>query len=330
VSGLAGTLALAALAGALFAAATSFALALSGSSLRRRLARLHPAARARAAFAAAVAPSLAPALLVALCFAPGLIAAAGLHGDHCLRHPGHAHLCLAHPGAALPAGAAFAAAAAVAACAASLLAEARRHRRASRWLGGLGRSPSALGADVSLVASGAPLSFAAGLLRPRVHLAEGLVSSLAPEQLAAVLAHERAHARRRDPLARALARTLSWPHLPRMRRALLGEHALAAEQACDAEAAREVGDRLAVAEAILAVERLFAPGAGAPPAGQPAFAGDAVAARVEALLAAEPPQRGAPAARLAIPLALAALLARADPLHHATEHALGLLLAALP
>jgi beta-lactamase regulating signal transducer with metallopeptidase domain len=108
-----------------------------------------------------------------------------------------------------------------------------------------------------------------------------------------------------------------------VRRRLLRELAIASEQACDAEAGRRIGDRLRVAEAILAVERILA---AAPPAraGLAGFEGTSVAQRVEALLAAEPPAPGRARFRIAAAGALALGLAFADPLHHATEHFLAL------
>lgn len=51
-----------------------------------------------------------------------------------------------------------------------------------------------------------PGAFCAGLLRPRVYLTTGALSLLDHEALAAVLAHERHHARRRDPLRLAVGR----------------------------------------------------------------------------------------------------------------------------
>ena len=50
-----------------------------------------------------------------------------------------------------------------------------------------------------------PLAFCAGTFRPRVFVSRGLVSSLRPLELQAVLLHEAHHARRRDPLRRAAA-----------------------------------------------------------------------------------------------------------------------------
>jgi Zn-dependent protease with chaperone function len=316
-------LVLALLAAAVFAAATALAVAVLWPRLRGRLAGLHPALRARIVWLLAVSPSALPALLVGLCFVPGLLAALGLGSDHCLRHPDHAHLCLTHAHEPLThAGMALLALAATLSGAA-LVPELVDLARTRRWLARLPRRAPAHAVSVEIVESETPLAFVAGLWRPRAHLASCLVERLPDAQLAAVVQHERAHARRRDPLLRLAARVLSRAHRPALRRELLRELAIASEEACDAEAARAVGDRLLVAEAILAAERIFA--AALPvPTGLAGFDGDVVAARVQALLATEPsaPRRGVSLGALALGLCLGLLLA--DPLHHATEHLLAL------
>jgi hypothetical protein len=312
-----GFLELATLAALLFAAATSLATAALWPWLRAALRRWHPARAANAALGVALAPTLLPLAGLALCLAPGL-----LGSDHCPQHAEHAHLCLRHPALAQGAAAAALLAAAAAATPLALLLGAARLARARRALARLAPGARAQrGPGPHVLASEAPLSLAIGVLRPRIVVSRGLVAALAPAELAAVLEHERAHARRRDALRGLLARTLSWPHLPRVRRGLLAELRLATERACDELAAERAGDRLLVAEAILAVERL----AGArplAPALAESFGPSCVAPRVEALLA-EPAHAG-PARRawLAAGAMAAAAVAGADALHHATEHLL--------
>jgi hypothetical protein len=51
-------------------------------------------------------------------------------------------------------------------------------------------------------------AFCAGLLRPRIYFSTGALEALSGPQLEAVLAHERHHRRRRDPLRIALGRVL--------------------------------------------------------------------------------------------------------------------------
>ena len=63
-------------------------------------------------------------------------------------------------------------------------------------------------------------AFTAGLLRPRIYVAQSLADALDENQLVALMAHESEHVRRRDPLRlsimRALAFTLFW--IPALRR----------------------------------------------------------------------------------------------------------------
>jgi beta-lactamase regulating signal transducer with metallopeptidase domain len=53
---------------------------------------------------------------------------------------------------------------------------------------------------IDLIDMPIPLAFCYGLLRPRIMLTTGLRALLAPDELAAVLQHERTHLRRYDPL----------------------------------------------------------------------------------------------------------------------------------
>lgn len=103
------------------------------------------------------------------------------------------------------------------------------------------------------VVSGLPNpAFTIGWFRPLVYVAAELAEWLAPDELAAVLTHERAHLVRRDPLRlsvlRFLGRMLFW--LPAL-------HRLAADAADDAEIAADdaaaVGRPLVLASAILAL-----------------------------------------------------------------------------
>ena len=53
-----------------------------------------------------------------------------------------------------------------------------------------------------------------GVLRPRVVVSRDLLRAVDTESMAAIVAHERAHSRRRDPLRRLLASLLLAFHLP--------------------------------------------------------------------------------------------------------------------
>lgn len=61
---------------------------------------------------------------------------------------------------------------------------------------------------VTVADAGEPFAFTYGLLVPRVAVSRALVDSLARDELAAVLAHEAAHVRSRDPLKVLLTRVL--------------------------------------------------------------------------------------------------------------------------
>lgn len=93
-------------------------------------------------------------------------------------------------------------------------------------------------------------AFTVGILSPRVYVAGELADRLEHAELVAVLAHEGAHVRRRDPLRisllRALACTLFW--IPALRR-LADDMADEAEVLADDAAAE--GGSLALASAIL-------------------------------------------------------------------------------
>jgi Zn-dependent protease with chaperone function len=99
-----------------------------------------------------------------------------------------------------------------------------------------------------------PRAFCHGLMRPRIYVSSGALAALGPAELAALLAHERHHARRRDPLRRAVARMLGGalfflPVLPRLLERYRDEAELAAD-----EAALRDGHAAALAAALLAFD----------------------------------------------------------------------------
>lgn len=326
MSGWLAALALSAWAGLGFAALAALAVAAAAPLAARGLRGRHPTARARAAWLAAAAPGLAAIALVAVCLAPGALGALGLARDHCTAHPEHPHLCLVHRGTPLTPPLAGLPVLGGGGLLAGVVCAGRRAARERRLTAALRTGAVRLAPDVLRVEAERPFSFAAGWLRPRIFVSRGLVDALPAARLAAVLEHERAHVRRRDALARMAARALSWPHVPGVRRRLLGAHARACERACDEEAGRVLDDRPAVAEAVVAVERLV--GTSVPRAAALAsFGGSAVAERVEGLLTPLPPAPRRRPGCWATACAAAAWLV-ADPLHHAVEHALALLFGA--
>lgn len=116
--------------------------------------------------------------------------------------------------------------------------------------------------DVRVLPADEPIAYTVGLLRPRTVLSVGLLRSLGDRERRAVLAHERAHARRRHTLvlfvANAIARAFGFVPSVRLSVAYM---ATALEATADAEAAETVGDPLVVAEALASVARLRLTGA---------------------------------------------------------------------
>jgi len=109
-----------------------------------------------------------------------------------------------------------------------------------------------------------PLAFCAGLLRPRVYVSTGALELLDEPALTAVLAHERHHARNRDPLRLACGRAFAAGMLllPTVRRLVQRQHALTEIGADDAARAEGV-ERAALASAMLN----FSEAAGSEPVG---------------------------------------------------------------
>ena len=159
------------------------------------------------------------------------------------------------------------------------------------------------------------VAFCAGLWRPRLYVSLGAVGRLAADELAAVLAHEDAHARRRDPLRGLLRRAGAdvlffaplvrhWDHRRRLR----------AELAADRAAVGHAGAP-ALAGALLGM-------VAAAPTGVTAFgptsAGHAIDVRIAALTATPTPTDPVPvgtgATSVVGSLAVAALVLCLAPL----------------
>lgn len=291
--------------------------------LARHLAGQSPTRRYRAALAFALAPLPLASSIVLLVLLPGVLGLAWSSADHCLRHADHAHLCLVH---GLEVAAVWLVVPALLALAWTGGAALLRHRRdepVTRGLRALEAVARPLDASpLCIVDSEAPLALTHGRWRPRTLVSRALARALAPDEWAALVAHERAHVRRAEPLWRWLAQLGSTPLMPSTRRAVLDELVLASEQICDAEAARRTSP-LAVARAILSVERLMSE-TPAPSFSTVGIADGGVIARVDTLLAPGtpgPPPSTSAAWAVGVGLfAFAGLLGCA--LHHLAEHAL--------
>jgi beta-lactamase regulating signal transducer with metallopeptidase domain len=269
---------------------------------------LAPRTRVRLSLVLAAGPLAAGLLCVVAALVPWLSGE-----DHCVGHGAHhPHLCPAHAHA--PVAVLWVVAAWPLARLAFGLAS------FARSVGAVRRGTAVLqvgdtSGSVVMIRSPEAVAFTLGLVRPRAYVSEGIP----PEHRRAVTAHELAHVESRDPLVRVLARIALAFHLPGIDRRIARGLAAAQEHAADEAAARAVGDRLRVAEAILAVVRLRAV-----PVDAAAFEGATPEARVAALLT--PPRADAPVARslgAIITLACAAAIAASDPIHHQVETVLG-------
>jgi Zn-dependent protease with chaperone function len=317
------------LAALVFLGLGSVVTALLARSVGARLERWEPCARHRALVLFASLPALATLVLLFAASLPSLIALVVPGLDHCPGHDdGHVHLCFVHlPTVGMSSvptlGLVFLATAAVVR-AALAVSSALRAGRIVTALAKTGEERTDL--DLTFVATEHPVCMVAGLFRPRLLFSRALFDSLSAEQRAVILAHERAHVTRRDALFGGVVRALAVMHLPWVGRWLVQELEVAAEQACDEEAARWTGDRLAVAETILAVERA----AQRTPVWQlspfaVAFGARAVERRVEALLVEPTEGQSLRPLVFALGVVLVSLLALADPLHHLTESVLSVI-----
>src|SRR5262249_36520533 len=104
-----------------------------------------------------------------------------------------------------------------------------------------------------------PQAYVLGFLKPRVYVSQGLLDQTNKDDLAPVLAHEHAHAVRRDPLRRLIASAGLVLHLPGIAHLLDQLLTRTQEMAADADAARTVGDRVRVAESLVRFARLQVP-----------------------------------------------------------------------
>jgi hypothetical protein len=110
-------------------------------------------------------------------------------------------------------------------------------------------APNVRSEGFAIAETDARFAYCVGLFRPRIIVSRGLLSRLTAPELAAVLAHERAHAARFDNLRQWLAALSLWPLPQALRRGLLRDLATANDESCDGRAAQLEG-RDAVADAL--------------------------------------------------------------------------------
>lgn len=242
---------------------------------------LAPRESAKLAVALLALPFGMGALAVGATLAVPIVALVDPTRDHCEVFPFAPHVCFEHGTWRVHGLVEVVALAALFVVALSILgrecaALLAARRRARALLIGLAR-----GASDGVVEDDAAFAFAVGVWRPRVIVSRGLLDALTADELAAAIAHERAHVARHHGLARVIARALGAFVIDgRVRRALTRDFVHAQEREADDDAAVHVGSRALVAAALLAVlRRTHAPAS----AGVPAFAGADTTARVEAL-----------------------------------------------
>ncbi|MBL4775392.1 MAG: M56 family metallopeptidase [Mariprofundus sp.] len=288
--------------------------------------RLPPALRSNILLVWLIAPTVTGVLLSLLTLMPSLFSLFGLVTDHCTIHDGHLHLCLTHP--PLPVDNSvfqFALITLLGITTVFMIISLFNLLRAYKLQQFLmmASQPHEVH-DIRVVDWDMPLALSAGIWRKQVFISSQLIQTLSKQQLEVVIKHEQTHLRRSDPLRHFVAHTFSFTHIPRLRKYLLADLELAAEQACD-EAAAQTRGRLHVADTILAVERLFV--MKRPPNMLMSISGSNITARVEALLAQPTVHVSLPGAYMALigAGALFVALAMMDDIHHFTESILQLI-----
>lgn len=221
----------------LIAIALSFCASLAWPSLRRLTMDSAPQAKSLIFLVYALLPLLSAVFTASLVMHPEWSAA--LVPEHC-----HGSNCQVHkPAFELmhPAGGALAAASVLIVLGLLLTAQRvlLRARRRLRMLNRFAQEQPVL--DHAIVRSDDLLAWCTGLLTPRIFLSDTLVEAFSPRELQVVLAHEHAHAKRRDNLRNLVVNwaTLAWH--PKRRRNFLQNLSHSTEAACDAAAASFVG-----------------------------------------------------------------------------------------
>lgn len=282
-------------------------------SARGSLASLNPSQHSFVLLAVALAPIVVSGLVTLLVYAPQF--GGPILDNHC-----HSELCTPHVPAMNTSGW-FALPVALVILLVTSVALAILGHALVRAIG-LGRTLLAIAGErrrsFDVLETQTPGAWCVGLLRPRILVSKGLMSLLAGNQLAVVLAHERAHALRRDNLRHLAAGIGTWLMPRGTRRQLLADLRLAAEQACDRRAARELGSPRQVAETLLAVRK--ACGSFTRRATASAFCPDATDARIAALT--DGSAHTVKAVTLVLPIALVYILLTAmgtTAVHHGLE-----------
>lgn len=308
----------------LFAVITSGAVTLAYPRLAGAISRIEPSKRAWLLRGLILAPVLSGVILTMDSIAPSLGTYFMDGTDHCPFHGhSHHHLCPFHVSDHVEPGdlTAWLVLIGIVLLLGALTIRPMRSIYASvRSIGQLTRSGQAnREAGMIEVTSEYPLAFTTGLRESVIIMATRLTEALSPASLNAVMAHEAAHRKRRDPLWKAVCSVASVFYPPGVKGRLLAEHDLACETACDREATAVVGNGALVAKAIVDVLRM-SPQASEPNPVSAGFAESHVERRLEVLVGKAPADSDLPRwLWLPVVASLAALVFYADNLHHFAE-----------
>lgn len=287
--------------------------------LRHRLDRMAPEDRSQLLRFLGILPWALAAGILFLAFLPSFITVPGWIEDHCLPHDHHPHLCLVH-GLWMPSGPIWVSIGIFAVLGIAIWTRLlRRTLRAQQLVQSLIRLSRRSGA-VQVLPTHRILAFSAGLLHPQTVVSNAVIERLDASDLEVVVAHEEAHAKRKDALWRVLLEAMLLGLPKRSRILILEDYTLACEEACDRKSLSPDVTPDRVAEVLLRMQRL---GCIAQPEGIPGAMGGHLVHRVKALLGDPYPPRPK-WMRLAWMSPLALLLA--EPVHHAAESLLGLFL----
>jgi Zn-dependent protease with chaperone function len=315
------------LAGAMFVALGSLIASCAVRFFGGRILLIRAAARHRLIVALAALPLLSAIVLLLAVSLPSLLALAIPAFDHCTLHDdGHVHLCFVHwPKVGIHPTLLLGLSFVALVFGLRAVLSVRRIRRAARLVSALVKTGQRHPGHFTIIETMQPVCVAAGLLRPRVLMSRGLLATLSQDELTVIVAHESAHARRKDAFVATLVQALTAFHLPGAKSWLVRELEVSAEEACDDEAALLVRDRVTVASTILTVERaLREPFARELHAVTVAFGSTAIERRVEALLHERPDAYPLSPLYLALGVGLASALVFAGEVHHVTESLLSL------
>ncbi len=141
---------------------------------------------------------------------------------------------------------------------------------------------------VRLIDSDTPICFCAGFISPRIYLSRGMVAKLTPDELEALLLHEKYHMENHDPLKILLGKTVvSALFFIPILRAIFKHYLAEKEVAADQSAIRYQGHSHGIAGALYKM-LLEAPMVLNPPV---AYGGDAIDHRIDYLTRADYSQK---------------------------------------